>query len=156
MTNLFASLPDPMEKDGFPVSCVVLRQFASLTDFFDTPVHADSDWFLKLCEHCFNALGASDRFHGGFLPYHALISEDDLANDSYVYLLEHADYASFYVGHTGGTPAPKIPRYEFLCSLRTTPTSKAKEHVEHTTQQLVTALLTCHLTPDRDHNFLSK
>jgi Fe2+ or Zn2+ uptake regulation protein len=156
MTNLFASLPDRGEKDGFPVSCVVLRQFASLTDFFDTPVNTDSDWFLKLCEHRINALNVYERFRGGFLPYHALISEDDLANDSYVYLLEHADYASFYIGHTGGNPAPKIPRYEFLCSLRTTPTSRAKEHVEHTVQQLVTALLTCHLTADRDHNFLSK
>jgi Fe2+ or Zn2+ uptake regulation protein len=156
MTNLFASLPDRGEKDGFLVSCVVLRQFASLTDFFDTSVHTDSDWFLKLCEHRLNALEAYERFRGGFLPYHALISEDDLANDSYVYLLEHADYASFYIGHTGGNPAPKIPRYEFLCSLRTTPTFGAKEHVEHTVRQLVTALLTCHLAPDRDHNFLSK
>jgi len=156
MTNLFASLPDREEKDGFPVSCVVLRQFASLTEFFDTSVNTDSDWFLNLCKHRLNALEAYERFGGGFLPYHTLISEDDLANDSYVYLLEHADYASFYIGHTGGNPAPKIPRYEFLCSLRTTPTSKAKEHVEHTIQQLVTALLTCHLTPDRDHNFLSK
>ena len=156
MTNLFASLPDRRGKDGFWVSCVVLRQFASLTDFFDTPVDNESDWFLKLCEHRLNALEAYERFRGGFLPYHALISEEDLANDSYVYSLEHADYASFYIGHTGGNPAPKIPRYEFLCSLRNVPTPKAKEHVEHTIQQLVTALLTCHLTPDRDHNFLSK
>ena len=156
MTNLFASFPDPGQKDGFWVSCVVLRQFASLTDFFDTPVDDESDWFPALCRHRLNALDAYERFGGGFLPYHALISEDDLANDSYVYLLERADYASFYVGHTGGIPAPKIPRYEFLCSLRSTPTPRAEEHVEHTIQQLVTALLTCHLTPDRDHNFLSK
>jgi Fe2+ or Zn2+ uptake regulation protein len=156
MTNLFASFPDQGKKDGFLVSCVVLRQFASLTDFFDTRVDDESEWFHTLCKHRLNALDAYERFRGGFLPYHALISEDDLANDAYVYLLERADYASFYIGHTGGNPAPKIPRYEFLCSLRTIPTSRAKEHVEHSIEQIVTALLTSHLTPDRDHNFLSK
>jgi Fe2+ or Zn2+ uptake regulation protein len=155
MTNLFASFPDRGEKDGFRVSCVVLRQFASLTEFFDWKVDDESNWFPTLCKYRQSALDVHENFHGS-LPYHALISEDDLANDSYVYLLERADYASFYVGHTGGNPAPKIPRYEFLCSLRNTPTPQAKEHVEHTIQQLVTALLTCHLTPDRDHNFLSK
>lgn len=160
MTNLFATLPPRKERDGFWVSCVVLRQFASLTEFFDTPVQDSSNWFDVLRLHRQRALDAHHAQRLG-LPYHALLSEDDLGNDHYLYMLEHADYASFYIGHTGGDPAPKIPRYEFLCSLRKSDSlsvdaEEAVRHVQGTIEQIVTALLVSHLAKDRDHNFLSR
>jgi hypothetical protein len=84
-----------------------------------------------------------------------MMSEDDLAKDAYLHLLDNADFVSFYVGHTAGQPAPKLPRYEFLCSLRGRPPLDAQEYMRSTMRQVATALLTCGFTPDRDHNFLS-
>ncbi len=92
----------------------------------------------------------------GVLPYHATLGEEDFEEDAYLYMLEHADYASFYVGHTGGRPAPKIPRYEFLCSLRDMDRDERREYVRRTVQQIATALATCKFTDDRDHNFLKR
>jgi Fe2+ or Zn2+ uptake regulation protein len=155
MTELFASLPPRTERDGFWVSCVVLRQFASLTEFFDTPVSEDRTWFDILRERRESALNAYEKYRG-VLPYHAMLSEDDLADDAYLYLLDNADYASFYVGHTAGRPAPKLPRYEFLCSLRGLSADEANERASSAMRQIVTALLTCGFTQDRDHNFLSR
>src|SRR5690606_13234239 len=63
---------------------------------------------------------------------------------------------SFYIGHTWGEPPPKIPRYEFLCSLRDASIADAKKHVKHTVEQIAIALLTCQFAQDRDHNFLSR
>lgn len=154
MTTLLASLEPRPQKDGFWTSCVVIRQFASLTDFFDVKL-AGRTWFDLLRDKRKDALAAYDKYRGE-LPYDAQMSEEDLADDSYLYLLEYADYASFYVGHTGGEPAPKIPRYEFFCSLRDRKPEAANQFVQLTLEQLVTALLTCNFTPDRDHNFLSR
>lgn len=153
MTALLASLPTREERDGFWRSCVVIRQFASLTDFFYTDP-GRGGWFGYLAERRRRALEEYDRYHGA-LPYHALQSEDDLQEDPYLYLLEHADYASFYIGHTHGSPAPKIPRYEFFCSLRDDTPAQAEPKVQRAMEQLTTALTTCGLTQDRDHNFLS-
>lgn len=155
MTELMASLPPRTERDGFWVSCAVLRRFASLTEFFDTQVPEGESWFDVLQERRAAALRDYEKYRG-MLPYHAMLSEDDLANDAYLYLLDNADFVSFYVGHTAGRPAPKLPRYEFLCSLRDLDVTRAQKRVALATRQLTTALLTCGFTPDRDHNFMSR
>jgi Fe2+ or Zn2+ uptake regulation protein len=160
MTSLFATLPPRNERDGFWVSCVVLRQFASLTEFYSTRVKDSSNWFDELLRHRQRALEAHHEQRLG-LPYHALLSEEDLGNDPYLYMLERADYCSFYIGHTWGEPAPKIPRYEFLASLRKVDPldadpASARRHVQSTVEQLVTALLVSKLAEDRDHNFMSR
>lgn len=159
MTLLLASLDVP--KDGFWVSCIAIRQFASLTDFYDTKLKYDSglqrkrDWFDVLKRLRDNRLENYKEF-GGKLSYDAQMSEDSLENDSYLYLLENADYASFYVGHTKGDPAPKIPRYEFMCSLRDANSIETTQQVQGILEEIITALKVCGFTPDRDHNFLSR
>jgi Fe2+ or Zn2+ uptake regulation protein len=154
MTVLLANDALPFAPNQFWMSCVVLRQFASLTDFYDKSLGKDS-WLDFLIDHRNNAITNYEKY-GGQLPYHAMLSEEDLAEDAYLYMLEHGDYASFYIGHTWGEPPPKIPRYEFLCSHRSIPTDDTKKQVAHTINQIATALLTCDFTPDRDHNFLSR
>lgn len=154
MTVLLANKDLVPAPNQFWMSCVVLRQFASLTDFYDIYL-GDESWLDFLVRRRNRAIADYEQY-GGELPYHAIISEDDLVEDSYLYMLEHGDYASFYIGHTWGEPAPKIPRYEFLCSLRDVSPSEAKRHVRHTIEKLATALHTCHFAQDRDHNFLSR
>lgn len=154
MTVLLANdalVPAPNQ---FWMSCVVMRQFASLTDFYDMRL-GDGTWLDFLMRMRNNALANYEQY-GGELPYHAIIGEDDLAEDAYLYMLEHGDYASFYIGHTWGDPSPKIPRYEFLCSLRDAKVDSAKNHVKRTVEEIATALLTCDFSQDRDHNFLSR
>jgi len=155
MTILFASPSFAPTPNSFWMSCVVIRQFASLTDFYDRKLGVEKNWFELLVDMRRDALKSHEKYRGK-LPYHALISEEDLAEDAYLYMLDHADYASFYVGHTGGAPPPKIPRYEFLCSLREMDTDGATHYVQRATRQLATALLTCSFSEDRDHNFLSR
>lgn len=154
MTVLLANDALTPAPNQFWMSCVVLRQFASLTDFFDMRL-GDATWLDFLIRLRNNALANYEQY-GGELPYHAMISEDDLAEDSYLFMLEHGDYASFYIGHTWGEPPPKIPRYEFLCSLRDANIVEAKEYVKRTIEQIATALLTCQFSQDRDHNYLSR
>lgn len=153
MTILLASPNLTPGKDRFWVSCVVIRQFSALTDFFDTKL-GERTWFDFLRTKRQRALEDYEQYRGE-LPYHALLSEDDLADDAYLYMLNNADYAAFYVGHTWGEPPPKVPRYEFLCSLRSATALQAKQHVDRTVQLMATALVTCQFSQDRDHNFLS-
>lgn len=154
MTVLLANDDLAPAPNQFWMSCVVLRQFASLTDFYD--IWLDDESWLDFLIRLRNRALADYEQYGGELPYHAIISEEDLAEDSYLYMLEHGDYASFYIGHTWGEPPPKIPRYEFLCCLRDAGVDKAKDYVRHTVEQIATALLTCQFAQDRDHNFLSR
>lgn len=150
MTILLADMPHT--QNGFWTTCIVIRQFASLTDFYDRRI-SDKSWFDFLSDSRNHALQTHETY-GGELPYHAIISEEDLAEDAYLYMLENCDYATFYIGHTGGNPAPKIPRYEFMCSLRQAEFNEAQEYVQRNVEQIVTALLICEFTPDRDHNFM--
>lgn len=154
MTVLLANDDLVPSANQFWMSCVVLREFASLTDFYDIYL-GNENWLDYLIKRRNRAIADYEQY-GGELPYHAIISEDDLAEDSYLYMLEHGDYASFYIGHTWGEPAPKIPRYEFLCSLRDASPSEAKRYVRHTVEKIAIALLTCQFAQDRDHNFLSR
>jgi Fe2+ or Zn2+ uptake regulation protein len=154
MTLLLSNDAVPPAPNGFWMSCVVIRQFASLTDFYDRRV-ANGDWLGYLSELRNNALQTHDKF-GGELPYHALISEDDLAELPYLYMLEHADYAAFYIGHTHGEPPPKIPRYEFMCSYRENSADEIAASVNRIVEQIATALITCEFAQDRDHNFMSR
>lgn len=154
MTVLLANEAVPPAPNQFWMSCIVLRQFASLTDFYAQRIGNERTWLSFLKEMRGNAVSTYDKY-GGEMPYHVLISEADLAEDAYLYMLEHGDYASFYVGHTWGEPPPKIPRYEFLC-FRESDTDHVKQHIARTVEQIATALLTCQFSQDRDHNFLSR
>jgi len=157
MTLLFAAVGTPELETEAWVSCIVVRQFPSLTDFYDlSPGNGEYPWYEFLKKMRRHAIENFEQY-GGSLYYDAQLSEDGLADDSYLYLLENADYASFYIGHTGGQPAPKIPRYEFLCSLRELQKEpeKAAQVVEEQMFQVLTAILTSGVSIDQDHNFLS-
>ncbi|MHB8628700.1 MAG: hypothetical protein ACYDBJ_18365 [Aggregatilineales bacterium] len=154
MTILLSSPELAPSRDRFWMSCVVIRQFASLTDFYSEKLGTQT-WFDFLNRKRERALEDYEQYQGE-LPYHALLSEDALADDAYLYMLDHADYATFYVGHTGGEPPPKIPRYEFLCSLRSLDNAEEmRSHVHKTLLEIGKALITCGFEQDRDHNFLS-
>lgn len=78
-----------------------------------------------------------------------------VADEPYVQMCRKADYVSFYVGHTAGEPAPQLPRYEFLDSLR--PLGSAEdmhERVLSRVRLIVEAVHDGGLTQDRDHNFM--
>ncbi len=152
MTYLLSSL-DPVP-DGFWTSCVIVREFASLTDFYDRKIEGGG-WFEYLKRLRADGLERQAEF-GGELRYDALMSEDDLADDDYLFMLEQGDYASFYVGHTAGDPPPKIPRYEFMCSLRDLSDENAKALIIRSRHQLALALSVTGFTEDRDHNYLSR
>ena len=78
-----------------------------------------------------------------------------VADEPYVQMCRKADYVSFYVGHTAGEPAPQLPRYEFLDSLR--PLGDAEEMCERVLSRVRLIVEAVHdggLTQDRDHNFM--
>lgn len=155
MTELMASVEEPLGRTGFWMSCAVVRRFASLTEFFDVRIAGGETWLDMLRDRRSRVLEDYEQ-RRGVPSYLAIIGEDDLENDSYLYMLENADYASFYVGHTHGSPAPKIPRYELLCSLRDKNPDEAADYMEQSLRQVVTALLTTKFSEDRDHNFMSR
>lgn len=160
MTLLLSALPKPKGKHGFWVSCVVVRQFASLAEFFDTKLGSQS-WFEVLNHRRERQLASFEMTPSyAFMSYDATLSDRQLKSDPYLYMLEHADYASFYVGHTAGDPPPKIPRYEFMCSLRENGAfgdpNHARQYVQDVVREIATALQICGFTPDKDHNYLSR
>ncbi len=167
MTLVLASLEEAGQnqsyrhtQSGYWASCIVLRQFASLTDLYDQELKPTESWVDVIRERRRRSLDAYESKKGQ-LDWLTMIPEDDLENDPYVYMLENGDYASFYVGHTAGKPAPKIPRYEFLCSLREQLRDEepdlepAKTHIRQTVEELLTALLVCGFSTDKDHNFMT-
>lgn len=159
MTLLLSALPKP-DGEGFWISCVVVRSFASLTEFYDLKL-GRMTWFDYLDERRRRQIETYERAPSSVhMSYDASLSERELKNDAYLYMLGHADYASFYVGHTHGDPAPKIPRYEFMCSLRPRGTyvspEAAREHVQRTAREIALALRVSGFTPDKDHNYLSR
>src|SRR2546423_1332602 len=93
---------------------------------------------------------------------------------SSVYLCRRADFGIFYVGHTGRDPAPYLPRYEFLDSLRSRGPGggtlwgaghersgggeaggEAADRVAENVRRIVEALDHTRLAIDGDHNFAS-
>lgn len=156
MTALLASLPNQGRDGKFFVTCAVLRQFHSLTEFYRSPGHGD--WLRFFEDEKQDALKRHQRLGGGYpLPYHATI---DLHDDAFVFMCRTADYVSFYIGHTGGDPPPILPRYEFLDSLRAPLDSgdfdRAARQVERSVHLIVQALDATGVATDLDHNFLSR
>jgi hypothetical protein len=151
MTNLLASIAERSSPGRRVVSCAVLRQFPSLTEFYSWNLR-EMSWLDFMEEKKRQALADNAR-HGSPLPYHATV---DLADDDFVFMCERADYLSFYIGHTGGDPAPTLPRYEFLTSLRAAADHRdASAHVEDRVRRIVDAIEVTGLSADRDHNYLT-
>lgn len=149
MTALLAELPNKLNEGKYYVTCALVRQFPSLTEYYNYDLKESwLDFFEKKRDQ---SLAEHDE-HGGTLPYHATI---DLADDDFIFMCENADFVYFYIGHTDGDPPPMIPRYEFLTSLREKSPEKASSAVLDLVQRLVDAIDAAGLAYDRDHNFMS-
>ncbi len=149
MTALLAELPNEPQAGKYYVTCALVRQFPSLTEYYNYDLK--KTWLEFFEEKREQALAEHDE-HGGTLPYHATI---DLADDDFIFMCEHADFVYFYIGHTAGDPPPMIPRYEFLTSLRDKSPDKASSAVTELAFRLVDAIDSAGLAYDRDHNFMS-
>jgi hypothetical protein len=151
MTSLLAELPNNPKEGKYYVTCALIRQFPSLTEYYNYQLKGGQTWLDFFEEKRNQALAEHDK-HGGTLPYHATV---DLADDDFIFMCENADFVYFYIGHTAGDPPPMIPRYEFLTSLREKSPEKASSAVLDLVQRLVDAIDAAGLAYDRDHNFMS-
>ena len=140
MTLLLATISDQGPPGSWPVTFVLARPFHSLTEYYR---HADTgrpgEWnafFSRRRERDLTRFGDGDDPEPAYLA-----SVDDVADDDFVYLCEHADYASFYVGHTGGEPAPLVPRYEFLEDFRRLGPDAADDRATRNRRMVVQALV---------------
>lgn len=151
MTALLAELPNNakyLKQGKYYVTCALVRQFPSLTEYYNYEIRDWLEFFDKKKEKDIS----EHSEHGGTLSYHSTI---DIADDDFIFMCENADFVYFYIGHTAGDPPPMIPRYEFLTSLRGKSPEKASSAVAELTFRLVDAVDAAGLAYDRDHNFLS-
>lgn len=154
MTLLLSSLQDRRQDGVYYTTCVIFRPFHTLTEFFRTPVTPDYDWVADFERRRDWQLRAYSEGTETELPYLASVS--DLSDENYVVMLQRADYATFFIGHTAGDPPPIAPRYEFLESVRQGGATEVDARVERNKRLVVAALHRTGLAADKEHNFLSK
>lgn len=146
---VLASISDPNEA-AFNVTFVVARPFHALTDMFRYyEVERRGFWTER-----FERIQAEHRTNSNIDSWWKTV--DEVADDPYVRMSEDAAYCLFYVGHSGGDPAPLAPRYEFLESLSQLSADDAERLVDRNVGLLVAALAHSKFSLDRDHNFLSR
>lgn len=143
------------EEGCFYVTFAVMRPFGSTTEFYRQPDTDDPDWWTRFFEEK-QKREQADHDSGFSADTSYLATVPDVADEDYVWLCRHADYFSFYVGHTGGDPPPTAPRYEFLEDTRALPVAEARALVDRNVRTIVTALAKTGFSEDRDHNFLSR
>ena len=146
MSHLFGALNTEVTYCTF----VVTRDFHSTTEFYQStrPVEEAGGWDAFIC-----------REREGRRQRRASTGEQpdwdeglDLADDDFVYACKNVRYASFYLGTTGGEPAPLIPRYEFLLPR---PDGEVPSLVEETQDKLIRAVMGAGFLLDRDHNMFT-
>jgi len=149
MTMLLASIAAE-RGDAYHVTFAVVRPFHALTDLYrGYRSEAPGAW-----EHVFASRRANQLADSMSDTYWRTVPE--VADDPYVRMFEYADYALFYIGHTEGDPAPLLPRYEFLESLRAMSADDAEARVARNVALTVAALHRTAFCLDTDHNFLSR
>lgn len=154
MSYLLSSLTEGVQRGRFYVTFAVMRPFHTLTEFYSVPKTADYDWVAHFDDKRARDVDEYARNQASDPPY--LMTVSDVADEDFVYLCERADYVSFYIGHTAAEPPPIAPRYEFLESLRGMTEAVSRERVDRNKRLIARAIHTTGLTPDREHNFLSK
>jgi hypothetical protein len=156
MSLLLSTLNDRLGPGQRFVTFQVMRPFHSLTEYYfrgpeDHDATAWVDFFRKKQGR------EEEDYESNVLPQPPWLTQfSDLEDENYVFMCGHADYISFYVGHTGGDPAPVAPRYEFMESLRGMAVEDAHERVARNVKLMVGALDRTGLSADRDHNFMSR
>ncbi|MCW2981311.1 MAG: hypothetical protein JWO14_3038 [Solirubrobacterales bacterium] len=156
MSLLLSTLNDRLGPGQHFVTFQVMRPFHSLTEYYyrgpeDHDAAAWVEFFRKKQGR------EEEDYQSNVLPQPPWLTQfSDLEDENYVFMCGHADYVSFYIGHTGGDPAPVAPRYEFMESLRAMGREQASERVERNVRLIVGALDRTGLSADRDHNFMSR
>jgi hypothetical protein len=153
MTYLLASLVEGQEaaaRDGtYWITCVITRPFHTTTEFYAArDVMNDAGWKRFLAE-----LALQEQRTARWRKETWLWETQDWEEDSFGYLCRRADFGIFYVGHTSGNPAPYLPRYEFLDSLRSLTAEDAALRVSDNVRRIVDALDQTHFAIDGDHNY---
>lgn len=141
------------EAGAYFVSCAAARPFHALTEFYSTPDRPSFDWVAYFDRRRDEEIRRYRDEQENEPPW--LAGVPDVGDDDFVFMMQHADYAMFYIGHSGGDPPPLAPRYEFLTSLRDGGRAVSAAKVEQAVHGIVTALDLTKLALDRDHNFLT-
>lgn len=153
MSLLLSTLNEELGPGQHFVTFQVMRPFHSLTEYYRG--HGEESSWVEFFRGKQDEEAESHR--KGFRPEPSWLSQfANLEDENYVFMCEHADYVSFYIGHTGGDPAPVTPRYEFLESLRDMTRDEAAGRVARNVSLMVGALDRTGLSADREHNFLSQ
>ncbi len=149
MTMLLGTL-NGERHGGWFTSFVVVRPFHSLTDMYRFHEQERDGYWIDMFQ------GRQDKARADPMSDSYWKTVPDVADDPYVRMMELADYAMFYVGHSDGDPQPLAPRYEFLDALRRLTPEQAEQRVERNVGLLVAALRETGLSIDLDHNFMSR
>ena len=140
-----------METGNYLCSFAIMRPFPQLDGNLRYLQVRDDGW-VSYFEGLRDEEAERHRAYGGDLHYLQTVT---VADEPYVQMCRKADYVSFYVGHTAGEPAPQLPRYEFLDSLRPLGgVEDMRERVSSRVRLIVEAVHDGGLTQDRDHNFM--
>ena len=140
-----------MKSGSYLCSFAIMRPFPQLDGNLRYLEVGDDGW-VKYFEGLRDDWAKRRLDYGGDLHYLETVT---VADEPYVQMCRRADYVSFYVGHTAGEPAPQVPRYEFLDSLRRLDDAEEMwKRVSSRMQLVVEALHDGGLTQDRDHSFM--
>jgi Fe2+ or Zn2+ uptake regulation protein len=153
MTHVFGSLPQ-LDFNTFYTTFAIVRTFPSTTEYFQSGrrVEEAGGW-PQFIEQERSQRRQHKQATGEPLDWDEGI---DLEDDDFVYVCDHGEYASFYVGTTAGHPAPLVPRYEFLLptgSLDSVPERQAI--VVDSQWAIIRSIQQVGFMTDRDHNVLT-
>ena len=154
MSILLSTLEGRRSDGVYFVTCAIARPFHTLTEFYRSPEHDDISWWLRRFERMRDEeLKRYEAEADQELPFLATVP--DIADENYVFKMQRADYALFYIGHTTGDPPPIAPRYEFIESLRSKSPDLASQRVLRNIREIVAALDRTSFSADREHNYLT-
>ena len=149
MNLLLTSLDGERDGDYF-VTFVVARPFHALSDMHRHYEEERRDYWTD------HFISRRDNHRTNQMLDSYWKTLDSIEDDPYVRMMELADYALFYVGHSRGDPPPLAPRYEFLESLRDLGPDEAEERVARNVELIVATLHRTGFSLDQDHNFMSR
>jgi hypothetical protein len=146
----------------YQVTCTIVRPFYAMTDYYHPklpPLQPDDkdlprgEREQRRWQQLIEARLEEWRKDVQREPKHLEFA--DVANDEWLWMCAYADYGLFYIGHTGSDPAPLLPRYEFVESLRDLSEDEARARVARAVERMVQAIHQTGFSVDLDHNFLS-
>ena len=140
-----------MSAGRYLCSFAIMRPFPQLAIGLRYLSVRDDDWVSYFESLKADAVRKQREF-GGDPHYLETVA---VADEPYVQMCRKGDYVSFYVGHTAGDPAPQLPRYEFVDSLRPLKDeAEMSSRIASRVRLIVEALHDGGLAQDWDHNFM--